>query len=269
MASPLTVHNAEIKTATVEIRTLAISGKQVTLAVFRQLREEELIAEDGTLNGVPWGTVNYHPDKCGGDNWPDHWHVVWQRGSELLRAHVDQSAEFDRKNLSFSPDSGDAFYDAVVREALHGTPHPGYFKGQPVVTESDYYLQSRKTAAKGRWIAEHGIRSFLEMSEDTYSVAKEAVELATARSEAAEEQEQYPDETGDSWKTRKRRGLPEVEAAFAAAVSGLGDPTPDGPTVDDLFRIYRTEMHAEALRRQRHRDQRAAIGDLPQLFIAV
>ena len=39
---PLTTHNAEIKTATVEIRSLTVSGKQVTLAVFRQLREESL-----------------------------------------------------------------------------------------------------------------------------------------------------------------------------------------------------------------------------------
>jgi hypothetical protein len=83
----LTVHNAQISTAAVEIKTLTISGKQVTIAVFRQLREERLISFDGTLNGVPWGTVNYHPDKCG-DDFADHIHVVWQRGSELLRSRV-------------------------------------------------------------------------------------------------------------------------------------------------------------------------------------
>jgi len=31
---PLSVHNAEITTARVEVKTLTISGKQVTLAVF-------------------------------------------------------------------------------------------------------------------------------------------------------------------------------------------------------------------------------------------
>lgn len=87
MTKSLDLHNAEIRTASVEIRALTISGKQVTLAVFRQLREEPLIAEDATLNGVPWGTVNYHPDKCGDD--PEHLHVVWQRGNELLRARVN------------------------------------------------------------------------------------------------------------------------------------------------------------------------------------
>ena len=87
----LTVHNAQMSTATVEIKTLTITGKQVTLAVFRQLIEEDLIAEDGTLDGIPWGTVNYHPDKCGtGDYWKDHphWHVVWQKGGELRRSLV-------------------------------------------------------------------------------------------------------------------------------------------------------------------------------------
>lgn len=83
----LTVQNAEIKTATVEVKTLTISGKQVTLAVFRQLKEHPLIALDGTINGVPWGTVNYHPDKCAPGR--RHIHVVWQAGSDLRRARVD------------------------------------------------------------------------------------------------------------------------------------------------------------------------------------
>lgn len=85
----LTVHNAEVSTAAVEIKTLTISGKQVTLAVFRQLQEEPLIASaDGNLNGVPWGTVNYHPDKCGDDR-RRHLHVVWQLGDELRRSRVN------------------------------------------------------------------------------------------------------------------------------------------------------------------------------------
>lgn len=102
--SKLTVHNAEITTASVEVKTLTISGKQVTLAVFRQLREEPLIAEDGTLNGLPWGTVNYHPDKCGSD--AAHVHVVWQKGAELLRCNVKQSAW--TKEFFFSEEADDA-----------------------------------------------------------------------------------------------------------------------------------------------------------------
>jgi hypothetical protein len=86
MPKQLTVHNATITTAAVEVKTLTISGKQVTLAVFRQLREEPLIAENGTLNGVPWGIVNYHPDKC--EDAKEHLHVIWQRGDQLRRSYV-------------------------------------------------------------------------------------------------------------------------------------------------------------------------------------
>jgi hypothetical protein len=89
----LTVHNAEIRTATVEIRTLTISGKQVTLAVFRQLRERPWANAFGDRYGEAWGTVNYCPNGQRGctrdDGWSGagghHLHVVWQRGSELFR----------------------------------------------------------------------------------------------------------------------------------------------------------------------------------------
>ena len=87
MPKQLTTQNATITTAAVEVKTLTISGKQVTLAVFRQLREDPLLDEwDASIIGAPWGAVNYHPDKCGDD--PDHAHVVWQKGTELRRASV-------------------------------------------------------------------------------------------------------------------------------------------------------------------------------------
>jgi hypothetical protein len=95
MTAQLTVHNAEIATAAVEIRTLTISGKQVTLAVFRQIPEKALygVVEDGQI----WGFVNYCPGKtCSTwvDGWGDrrdrgpHRHVIWQDGQELCRATV-------------------------------------------------------------------------------------------------------------------------------------------------------------------------------------
>lgn len=86
MPTQLTTQNATITTATIEVKALTIGARQVTLAVFRQLREEPLIAEGGTLNGAPWGTVNYHPDKCADAK--EHLHVVWQQGDELRRAYV-------------------------------------------------------------------------------------------------------------------------------------------------------------------------------------
>ncbi|MFC4034571.1 hypothetical protein ACFO3J_24285 [Streptomyces polygonati] len=87
MTKQLTTQNATITTASVEVKTLTISGKQVTLAVFRQLREENVLHPlNATVDGDLWGTVNYHPDRCA--DAPEHLHVVWQKGSELRRAHI-------------------------------------------------------------------------------------------------------------------------------------------------------------------------------------
>lgn len=78
----ITVHDATIKTATVAVKALTISGKQVTLAVFEQLERETLLdPETGELRGLPWGRVNYYRKPCE----PDHLHVVWQRGEDLRR----------------------------------------------------------------------------------------------------------------------------------------------------------------------------------------
>jgi hypothetical protein len=70
-----------IEPATVTINTLTINGKQVTLDVFRQLKEAVLINHDGSLAGPPWGMVNYHQKSC--DKLEKHVHVVWQLDDQL------------------------------------------------------------------------------------------------------------------------------------------------------------------------------------------
>jgi hypothetical protein len=64
---------AAIKTVTVDIKVLSVSGKQMTLAVFRQLQPDILIAwKEGTeepeefeMTGEVWGYVNYCPERKG------------------------------------------------------------------------------------------------------------------------------------------------------------------------------------------------------------
>jgi hypothetical protein len=75
----ITTKEAVIRTATIEIKTMSLNGKQVTQSVFRQLIKEELLdPETGELLGVPWGTVNYFPGDC---KEADHLHVV-RRGQK-------------------------------------------------------------------------------------------------------------------------------------------------------------------------------------------
>jgi hypothetical protein len=87
----LTVHSAQISTATVEIKTLTISGKQVTLSVYRQLKKKDIFDSYYKLIGTPWGIVNYNPDKCDDMRIEEdkHLHVVWQYGDELRRCCVE------------------------------------------------------------------------------------------------------------------------------------------------------------------------------------
>jgi hypothetical protein len=86
---PLSIHEATVSTASIEVKTLTIKGRQVTQAVFRQLQEESLFDYE-TMEplGAPWGWVNYHPDKCG--DAPEHLHVVWQLDDQLRRHRMDR-----------------------------------------------------------------------------------------------------------------------------------------------------------------------------------
>jgi len=85
--------SALISTASVEIKTLTLNGKQITLAVFRQFPYGRLLAEDGSLNGEPWGWINHHPDRsCRG--W-EHKHVIWQQRGRLYRDAIAPLEEFE------------------------------------------------------------------------------------------------------------------------------------------------------------------------------
>ncbi len=121
--TPLTVHNAEIRTAIVEVKTLTISGKQVTLAVFRQLVSEPLTDADHRPLGPMWGTVNYHPDKCA--DAPEHHHVVWQRGSDLRRTTVPAP-----HHASVSSPAAALVAEVAVRDGLQCYDDRGAVDGQ-------------------------------------------------------------------------------------------------------------------------------------------
>lgn len=75
------VRQAQISTATVEIKTLSVNGKQVTMGLFRQLLREDWVDSFGDECGTAWGTVNYFFGSCDAD----HLHIVWQQGDTLRR----------------------------------------------------------------------------------------------------------------------------------------------------------------------------------------
>lgn len=256
MAKILNTQNAQITTVSVEIKSLTVSSKQVTQSVFRQLLTEQLITMDGTLAGVPWGHVNYHPDKCA-DSSRAHLHVVWQSGSELRRCRVNLAASFDVYNSDdreFAPEMSSEFYTECVRTFLHTGDTP-YFVQSPVRYRTGY---AGARSPQGERVIDHrGVPLWLEMSKAALS-AMDAQEEALRAREEAKTSAYYQD-----------RVLPQKEQKFADALAALDAESVGKPPLADLFSLVDEQVIAEAARRQRYRDSIAAVTALPHLFIAV
>lgn len=323
----LTVQNASITTAAIEVKTLMIGARQVTQGIFRQLIEEPLIAEDGTLNGVPWGHVTWHPDKC--EVAAAHWHIVWQHGEELRRSRVYTKPNFesDHDLREYTADEADRFLTAWVREATHNRANRAVITGpkheddlygrslrQPVNDETNVPTwahmsnTARDAAIKDRRAStayERAARplEWHELNWATYddwseahpaaaAVLKPAVEagvkvsldrahdgdlhvritcpglntrdLGTAvRAEQAAVLELLIEKRGDSM-AQWAKALEHRDNAF-----GELDAEVDswGLTWPEIQAEYDAAIRAEAARRQRHRDIRATLAQLPQLFI--
>jgi hypothetical protein len=161
----LTTQNATITTATIQVQALTIGRKQVTQSVFRQLSEEPLIADNGTLNGEPWGLVNYHPDKCG--DFEEHVHVVWQRGTQLLRSAI-YAPPFARHHTK----AAGAFAEAAIAEGaqtcwavsreLASENVDDFFVGRPSYQGASAHVRFRY----------QGVRFFGEISPDAYMATR-------------------------------------------------------------------------------------------------
>jgi hypothetical protein len=263
VTTSLTVHNAEIKTATVEIQTLTISGKQVTLAVFRQLREEPLISDDGVLNGEPWGTVNYHPDKCGPNaDVTDHLHVVWQRGADLLRASVECEPIWPW----FWSDAGRSFLSAHLRDLLVGRESGFWDNDLPVATTVD---------GAGAVLAQHAnIEVGIRPSKSAVLAADAIRNTATlADLQDSSQVARFFGLDGDpvgTWRAEHAR--PMIAEQQRTALEGLNKELRSANAESATERFYAAfdeEVTQEYQRRRRHEAAIAALVDLPQLFIAV
>lgn len=258
----LTVQNAEIRTASVEIKTLTVSGKQVTQAVFKQLPERRLVADDGTLNGVPWGRVNYHPDKC--DEAP-HLHVVWEVGKELLRSRVDLEVTYPRW---IEAESAQAWVDAKVREdatsiLIGWEPLADEFSKKFLGVAVRMVMSREAEETTRRRAVLERARCVVEACGPQYWVPTNLTGLAAARAAAS----------AAAGRPHEDRSVPGMTAehAVAAAEDGLQKALailPTDPLIEVEARLI-AEVRGEADRRRRHREVREALTSLPQLFIAV
>jgi hypothetical protein len=282
----LTTQNATITTAAVEVKTLTISGKQVTLAVFRQLKEEPLLATDGTLNGVPWGAVNYHPEKCAESHF-SHWHIVWQHGTELRRARVDQIAPFDtggrdqhgercyRPRL-YTSETANRVLDASVLEWLTGRRDTC-----PLHETGNKWIGSKWFQPESEYRSAHGFTILAQASSAALDAANARADLDSAKKAAHDANRQLAENRATGTKTwaddygegHLRKAQEQEEKYRLEAVQtheALARQIQDsGISHSQLLKEHQAEVDAEAAWRQSYRATLSALAELPQLFIAV
>lgn len=266
MTKVLTTQNAQITTASVEVKTLTISGKQVTQSVFRQLRELPLIADDGALNGVPWGYVNYHPDKCG--DLKPHLHVVWQRGSDLLRSRVYLNVVFG----TFTPEEGSHFYDAHVLDLLLERPAKSFGGQLPIVDVRRNRAFIPLQVLEGVDIGLYPTEAALAGGE-AFAALREALERVASERAAdpsASDPSLYVSLDGAQhwkrWSAAEPLLRGRVKEATEALLRMVG---PREDATERLAKRFKEVVRTEAARRQRHKEVRAVLVELPHLFIAV
>jgi hypothetical protein len=114
------VNHAALHTATVELKMITVNQRQMTLSVFRQIPEKQLIDGALKLNGVPWGWVNYF--------WPDvdipfeaksqAIQMLWQKDQTLYRSVIVSMPHNLESNLHWLDDSRwRKFIPKAIRDA--------------------------------------------------------------------------------------------------------------------------------------------------------
>lgn len=275
MTRQLTTQNATITTAAVEVKTLTISGKQVTLAVFRQLKEEPIIAEDGTLHGEPWGVVNYHPDKCSAA--AEHLHVVWQKGAELRRAYVDGAPNYGRVMPGGYRVSANWYSSVAANRYLAALVYMGLKSGGESILESKPPSFATRHATHLPRLDFPEELSQTEAFSVRATVPQAAVDAADVASAYAHAQAEVDSAGGEGlssyWQSqtieerqaeadRQRVKYDEAMSALRAILEKCGG-------FDAIGDAYTAEIAAEEDRRRRHDEIHASLASLPQLFIAV
>jgi len=246
MPKIINIHDARIRTVSVGIRALTISDKQVTLAVFRQLFDESLINADGSLAGLPWGIVNYHPDNCKND---DHRHVVWQKGDELRRAIVYTAPHFP----PFECPEADLYVSGWVRDVAMGR-----VKGN--IRPTDVHLEVSGVPMVG-----HHLPSAIDLIHLWSSEMYQEHVRRDARGGylwAAKRK----DQSYTYWNSDGSEGCLYLTDIANKAIDLLCKMV---PPLKNISATLKLKADAEAARRARWQKSTGEIMSLPQLFVAV
>lgn len=98
MNKEVKIERVELTTASIEIKTLAIDGKQLTLSVFRQIPKAFLLQEDLSFSGTPLGWVNYFFGEY--KNFRGL-HILWTYEKLLLRSLISEYCPYHGKEKEY------------------------------------------------------------------------------------------------------------------------------------------------------------------------
>jgi hypothetical protein len=222
----------------------------------------QLITDDGTLNGVPWGRVNYHSDDC--SHLSDHWHVVWQLGDELRRAYIRSRFADDHWH---SPTT-DLFSELCLAADAVGRPYPNnpYWDEQSATEamqmEEQYVGPDFRAFDVGlRLPGTFG--TFGQISAQQHRLVYDAVHIEWRRQDL-EGARRRAEEGRADWTQLAAADYEKAQAAPEALNEFLEQHGPVAPIITAMI----GEHADEEARRRRNRELRTRIADLPQLFIA-
>ena len=92
----LLTEQVNINTMQIEIKSMMVGKKQLSLSLMRQIIQEDLIDFDKLLfKGVPWGHVNYFWGDDKHRSYPSAINVIWQKGNELRRSVINLNLRRD------------------------------------------------------------------------------------------------------------------------------------------------------------------------------
>lgn len=128
MEKRISVQQADIKTATIDVKVLSLNNRNLTLSVFRQIPVGNLIdPKTIALNGTVWGQVNYYWGDYGkfADS-PLHTHILWATPEgELRRSIISKKMMIPPKDLfELLMEDGSIIYEQRYH---HQYGNPQYF----------------------------------------------------------------------------------------------------------------------------------------------
>lgn len=185
----ININNTQIKTASIEIKTLTIEKRQVTLSVFRQIQEESLIDyETLQLLGVPWGSINYffglHKD-CHSDDWL---HIVWQKGNELRREVIAKESIKSKKYLEMKDTHTQTkkHYNHITSTNPYSRYHDCDFSNIPDTIERKKNLEQRYNNVCG-WRSSTSKENELNKTLNEIKVVENLIKRSEKRANELEE----------------------------------------------------------------------------------